>query len=93
MATLDTSKVIESAEFEGKREFKLPEGATVIKNSHTISVREIENGFILRKAYDIKWTLGDDSNYEYFSKEWWSKENPLKITMPKEEKSLADKLE
>ncbi|ALN97140.1 hypothetical protein [Flavobacterium phage FpV4] len=93
MATLDTSKAIESAEFEGKREFKLPEGATVIKNSHTISVREIENGFILRKSYDIKWTLGDDSNYEYFSKEWWSKENPLKITMPKEEKSLADKLD
>jgi len=93
MATLDANKAIESAKFEGKREFKLPEGATVIKNSHTISVREIENGFILRKSYDIKWKLGDDSNYEYFSKEWWSKENPLKITMPKEEKSLADKLD
>jgi|694.fasta_scaffold00217_28 hypothetical protein len=93
MSALETSKAIESAEFEGKREFKLPEGATIIKNSHTISVREIENGFILRKSYDIKWMLGDDSNYEYFSKEWWSKENPLKITMPKEEKSLADKLD
>jgi len=58
MSALETSKAIESAEFEGKREFKLPEGATIIKNSHTISVREIENGFILRKSYDIKWMLG-----------------------------------
>lgn len=93
MATLDANKAIESANFESKQNFKLPEGATVIKNSHTISIREIENGFILRKSYDIKWKLGDDSNYEYFNKEWWSKENPLKITMPKEEKSLADKLD
>lgn len=87
------TKSIESAEFESKKQFALPEGALVTRNSHTISVREIENGFILRKSYDIKYTLGDDSNYEYFSKEWWSKENPLTITMPKEEKSLADKLD
>lgn len=83
-----------NAEFEGKREFVLPEGATIVKNSHTISVREIENGFILRKSYDIKYMVGDESQYEYFSKEWYSKTNPLTITLPKEgTKSLADKLD
>ena len=90
---MNDCKSIDSAEFEGKKQFKLPEEAIVIKNSHTISVKEIENGFILRKSYDIKYTLGTDNNYEYFTKEWWSKKNPLKITMPKEEKSLADKLD
>lgn len=84
---------IENAEFEGKKEFKLPEGAVIIKNSHTISVREIENGFILRKSYDIKYMVGDESQYEYYSKEWFSEKNPLTITMPKGEKSLAEKLE
>lgn len=83
-----------NAEFEGKKQFVLPEGAVIVKNSHTISVREIENGFVLRKSYDIKYMVGDESQYEYFSKEWYSKDNPLKITLPKESvKSLADKLD
>ena len=87
------SKELMNAEFEGKKEFVLPEGAVIIKNSHTISVREIENGYILRKSYDIKYMVGDESQYEYFSKEWYSKENPLTITLPKDSnKSLADKL-
>lgn len=78
---------------EGKKTFKLPEGATIISKTENISVKEIENGFILRKSYDIKYQIGDDNSYEYFNKEWYSKENPLKIIMPKEEKSLADKLD
>jgi hypothetical protein len=87
------SEAILNAEYESKKAFTLPEGAVIIKKSETISVREIENGFILRKSYDIKWKAadGDDTQYEYFSKEWHSTKNPLSITMPKE-KSLADKL-
>ena len=78
---------------EGKKNFQLPEGASIISKTENISVKEIENGFVLRKSYDITYKIGDDNNYEYFTKEWYSKENPLKITMPKEEKSLADKLD
>ena len=81
-----------NVEIESKRTFALPEGATIVKKSVNISVREIENGFILRKSYDIKYMVGDDTQYEYFTKEWYSKENPLKINMPKE-KSLAEKLD
>lgn len=81
-------------EVEGKREFKLPKGGTIIKKSSTISVREIENGFILRKNYDIKWMKeGGETHYEYFTKEFYSKKNPVTIAEPKEEKDLADKLE
>jgi len=89
------SDAITSAEFESKREFNLPEGATIIKKSSSISVEEIENGFILRKSYDIQWASLEsptDTKYEYFTKKWYSKENPIQITMPKE-KSLADKLQ
>ena len=81
-------------EVEGKRTFKLPKGGTVIRKSANISVREIENGFILRKSYDIKWqdSKGED-HYEYFTKEFYSEENPVTIIQPEEEKSLADKLD
>jgi hypothetical protein len=42
-----------------KKTFKLPEGATIVKQSENISVKEIENGFVLRKTYDIQYTLED----------------------------------
>ena len=81
-------------EIEGKKTFSLPEGGTIIKKSCTVSAREIQNGFILRKSWDIKWKPANegDTQYEYFTEEWYTKENPVKITMPKGEKSLADKL-
>lgn len=83
--------LIKEASFESKKEFKLPKGAVVISNSHRISVEEIENGFLLRKSYDITYLLGDEKNYGYFNKTWYSKDNPVQINLPKE-KSLADKL-
>jgi hypothetical protein len=87
---------LENVSLESKSSFKLPAGATIVKQSENISVKEIENGFILRKSYDIQWLPSGESEghtkYEYFSKEWFSKDNPIKITMPKE-KSLAEKLD
>jgi hypothetical protein len=65
--------------FEGKDKTKVPEGAEVIKKSVNISVKEIENGFIIRKNYDIKYVLGDNTDYLYFSKEVYAEENPIKI--------------
>lgn len=86
-------ELLKSARLESKKEFKLPEGATIIKKDVTLSVEEIENGYILRKSYDIKWNNEEgNSNYEYFSKCWYSKENPITVNMPKD-KSLADKLD
>jgi hypothetical protein len=83
-----------NAEIEGKKTFTLPEGATIIKKSTNIRVREIENGFLISKSYDIQWTPkdGDDTKYDYITKEWYQKENPVQINMPKD-KSLADKLD
>lgn len=83
-----------NARIEGKKIFTLPEGATIVKKSVDISVREIENGFLIRKSYDIQWSPqgSSETKYDYFCKEWYQKENPVKINLPKE-KSLAEKLD
>jgi hypothetical protein len=83
-----------NARIEGKKEFSLPEGATIVKKSVDITVREIENGFVIKKSYDIQWSPEEstDTKYDYFCKEWYQKENPVKINMPKD-KSLAEKLD
>lgn len=84
--------LITSARLEKKKEFTLPKGATIIKKDVNLTVEEIENGYLLKKSYDIRWTNQEgDTQYEYFTKVWFSEENPITINMPSE-KSLADKL-
>lgn len=85
---------IQNASYEGKSSFKLPKGAKIVKKDYSIRVEEIENGFIVSKNYDIKYILGDESNYEYFTKKWYSEDNPLSIDTDEDmEISLADKLD
>lgn len=85
--------LLKSARLEKKKDFTLPKGGTIISKEVILNVEEIENGFLLRKSYDIKWSNAEgNSNYEYFTKSWFSKENPITVNMPKE-KSLAEKLD
>ena len=90
---------LKNASFEGKTKFKLPKGATVTKKDISIRVKEIENGFVITKSYDISWSKENkegevNTGYEYFSKEWYAKENPIKIDEEFEEDlSLSDKFE
>ena len=84
--------LLKSARFEKKKNFTLPKGGTIISKEVILNVEEIENGFLLRKSYDIKWSNAEgNNNYEYFTKSWFSKENPITVNIP-EEKSLAEKL-
>lgn len=80
-------EALQSASFKTKTKVKIPEGAEVTKKDIRMSVEEIENGFIVEKNYDINYTLNGDSKYEYFTKRWFSKKNPLKI---ENEKAFAD---
>ena len=82
---------LKSARFEGKREFVLPKGAKITQKDVTIAVREITNGFIVRKSYEIKFLLDGETKYEYYDKEIYSETNPLTIEI--KETSLADKLD
>ena len=88
------SEVINNIEVEEQKPFVLPEGVTIVKKTVTMSVRKIRNGYVLRKSYDIKWKRedSDDTQYDFYVDEWYSKDNPVTVTMPKE-KSLAEKLD
>lgn len=85
-------ETINEVSLEKKKSFTLPEGATILSQSERVTVKEIENGFVMSKSFDIRYKVGDDTQYEYYTKEWFSKDNPVQITMPKE-KSLAEKLD
>ena len=64
------------------------------QEQHSNSVEEIENGFITTKSWDIKYEIkkeGEDdtrTDYVYFSKKWYTKEDPLVLKVTN--KSLAD---
>lgn len=79
--------VTESISFEGKEKTSLPVGAKVIKQSVRTTVEEIENGFIVKKTFDIKYSLNKSTDYLYYTKKVYSTENPIAI---KEDKMLAD---
>jgi hypothetical protein len=87
------AELLKSARLESKKSFTLPKGATITKKNVSLTVKEIENGFLLTKSYDLEWSDSKGSNhYEYFDKCWYSETNPIEINMP-DEKSLADKLD
>lgn len=80
-------KSMENVSFEGKEKAKLPKGAVEIKRDVRVTVEEIENGFIVKKTYDIKYSLGKNTDYLYYTKKVYSETNPIQI---KEDKMLAD---
>ena len=85
---------ISSASFEGKPKLNLPDDAEIIKKDYSIRVREIENGYVIEKSYDIKYRLGDETNYEYITKQWYSENNPMEINLEETDgEDLADKLD
>lgn len=86
------TELLKSARLESKKTFSLPKGGSITKKNVSLQVKEIENGFLLTKSYDLEWVDSKGSNhYEYFDKCWYSETNPIEINMP-DEKSLADKL-
>lgn len=85
---------LKTASFEGKDTFKMPPKESIIKKSFNLTIEEIENGFILRKSYDIKYKdESGETQYEYFTKKWFSEDNPMQIDESKVEESLADKFD
>lgn len=82
-----------SVQIESKDNKKLPEGAEIIRKRCDVSIREIENGYIVRKSYDIEYTLNGSKEYFYSTKEHYSKVNPIKVTVPKSEKVVTNLLD
>lgn len=70
----------------------LPAGAIVISKEVTITVKEIENGFIISKRTEYRYTKNKngDSYGDWLTveKEWYSATDPIEVTT--KDKSLAD---
>lgn len=77
---------------ESKKENKPPKGATILESNITTSTEQIENGFLITKSYSGRYTTkGDSDSYgHYFSydKKWYSKTDPLTVTL--NDKTLSD---
>lgn len=83
--------------FGSKESSSIPEGAKILKKDVRIEVQEIENGFILSKNYDIKYQVDGETNWDYYCKKWFHKENPIDINdlggKEEAEETLADKID
>ena len=82
---------LKNASYKTKEDYSLPKGAKIIKNTTSLNVEEIENGYLITKSSDISYKVGDKQDYCYHTKKFFSKENPLESYMENfKEKSLAD---
>lgn len=87
------TEALKSATFKQKEIDNIPKGATILSKDVTITVEEIENGFLICKSINVKYQKKDSdyNDYSYVTKKYFAKENPLEIDMEKvSDKSLAD---
>ncbi len=94
MDKMKESLKISQARFDKKEIVKLPANSEIINEDKDITVKEIENGFIISVRTEIKYKAKgkDYTDYLYYTKEWFSKENPITIDTKMVEKSIADLL-
>jgi len=74
-----------------KEEVKpIPKGAIILSQNVSTNVEEIENGYLITKTTDTKYKTSKDgySDWNYETKKWYSKIDPLEIKTT--DKSLAD---
>lgn len=85
------AEALSRASFKKKEVDNIPKGAKTLSKDVSISVEEIENGFLVSKTIEVKYSVDNRTDYSYITKKYFSKENPLEIDMEKfGEKSLAD---
>lgn len=91
-ASLKTSTTIRTSTEEIRKK-EVPKGAEILSQEVRTETEEIENGWLITKNYDIRYTMGKDkgTEYAYYNKKWYSKEDPLTITVNDQE--LADAFE
>jgi hypothetical protein len=73
---------------ESSKGVGVPAGAEVLKADTNVRVKKIENGYIVSKSTDTKYMLNGETNWDYSTKEFYSKTDPFEIKI--KNKSLAD---
>ena len=82
------------ATFKQKEVDNIPKGAKILSKDVSITVEEIENGFLVCKSTEVKYEYDKRTDYSYHTKKYFSKDNPLEIDLSSiGEKSLADNFE
>lgn len=80
------------ATFKTKEEdYSIPEEAQVLSKDTTVSVEEIENGYLIAKSTETKYQLDGRTDFSYHTKKYFSKKNPLEFK--DDGISLADKMD
>lgn len=89
---MKTRSTTVSSSIEKKSDERPPKGAKINRQSIRTETEEIENGFLVSKNYDGSWVDSKGENhYFYFSKKWFSKDDPLTVTV--NDKDLASEFE
>ena len=82
------------ASFKAKEVDTIPAKAKVLSKDVSLTVEEIENGFLISKSTEIKYQTDGRTDYSYQTKKWYSDSNPLEIDESKfKDKSLAQMLD
>lgn len=85
------TEALTRATFKQKEVDNIPKGAKILSKDVSITVEEIENGFLICKSTEMKYEYDKRTDYSYNTKKYFSQENPLEIDMDKiSDKTLAD---
>ena len=71
------------ATFKQKEVDTLPKGAKILSKDVSVTVEEIENGFLVSKSTEVKYQYDGRTDYSYNTKKYYSETNPLEIDMEK----------
>ena len=87
-------EALSRATFKQKEVDSIPKGAKILSKDVSVTVEEIENGFLVSKSTEVKYEYEKRTDYSYNTKKYFAKENPLELDMEKiSDKSLADNFE
>ena len=79
------------ATFKQKEVNNIPKGVKILSKDVSVTVEEIENGYLVSKSTEVKYEYEKKTDYSYNTKKYYSKENPLDINL--NNLSLADKID
>lgn len=75
--------VLNRATFKQKEVDDIPSSAKILSKDTSITVEEIESGFLISKSTEVKYKDNNKTDYSYNTKKFFSKDNPLELKMDK----------
>ena len=84
-------EALSRATFKQKEVDNIPKGAKILSKDVSVTVEEIENGYLVSKSTEVKYEYEKRTDYSYNTKKYYCKKNPLDINL--DNLSLADKID